>query len=246
MGVITNIKSLNGMGIYADRSPRSPSLQFRRYNLVYGFNGSVEEYPLPSVRKPRGREAHPKLPEGGAFEITLEDDTAFGCPTRPNGLEQRVLVFNSDYIERNLQWAAGRANPVFYIGADQAEAAAELTKNEGDIVKADTRKAAAAAAERAADKMFANLKRERAKSIASRLHLGNRKYEAPNLARDYEAWKDDDRPALTDDELKAAEDIRQMDEPMLASNRFHSTRVRSKRPIASLPRFASVALNSRA
>lgn len=214
MGMITNIKSLIGMGIYADRSPRSPSLQFRRYNLVYGFNGSGKSTLSRLFASLEAGEAHPKLPEGGAFEITLEDDTAFGCPTRPTGLEQRVLVFNSDYIERNLQWAAGRANPVFYIGADQAEAAAELTKIEGEIVKADTRKVAAAAAERAAEKTFANLKRERAKSVASRLHLGNRKYEAPNLARDYEAWKDDDRPALTDDELKAAEDIRRMDEPM--------------------------------
>jgi hypothetical protein len=136
MGVITNIKSLNGMGIYADRSPRSPSLQFRRYNLVYGFNGSGKSTLSRLFASLEAGEAHPKLPEGGAFEFTLEDDTAFGCPTRPTGLERRVLVFNSDYIERNLQWAAGRANPVFYIGADQAEAAAELTKIEGEIRRA--------------------------------------------------------------------------------------------------------------
>ena len=123
-------------------------------------------------------------------------------------------MFNADYIEQNLQWAAGRAKPVFYIGADQADAAAELTRIEGEIVKVEAKKEAAAAAERAADKTFVNFKRERAKSVASRLHLGSRKYEAPAFAKDYETWKEDDGAPLTDDELKAAEDTCRLDEPM--------------------------------
>lgn len=214
MGIIKNIKSLQGMGIYADRGARSPSLQFRRYNLVYGFNGSGKSTLSRLFASLEAGGPHPKLPAGGTFEVELDDGTAFECPINPVGLEQRLLVFNSDYIEQNLQWAAGRANPVFYIGADQAEAANELTKVEGDIIQADAKRDTASATEKAAEKTFANYKRERAKSVASRLHLGSRKYEAPALAKDYETWKDDDRPALTDDELKAAEDTRRLDEPM--------------------------------
>ena len=227
MGIITNIKSLQGMGVYADRSARSPSLQFRRYNLVYGFNGSGKSTLSRLFASLEAGGPHPKLPENGTFEVALDDGSTFGCPTNPLGLEQRLLVFNSDYIEQNLQWAAGRANPVFYIGADQAEAASELTKIEGDIIQAEARKAGAAATEKAADKTFANFKRERAKSVASRLHLGSRKYEAPALAKDYETWRDDDRPALTDEELKAAEDTRRLDEPMprLAPISFDKTTI---------------------
>ncbi|MGC8733162.1 MAG: AAA family ATPase, partial [Halothiobacillaceae bacterium] len=157
---------------------------------------------------------HPKLPESGTFEVALDDGSTVGCPTNFMGLDQRLLVFNLDYIEQNLQWAAARANPVFYIGADQAEVANELAEVEGKIIQAEAKKDAAAETERAAEKTFANFKRERAKSVASRLHLGSRKYEAPALAKDYETWKDDDRPALTDEELKAAEDTRRLDEPM--------------------------------
>lgn len=214
MGIITNIKSLQGMGIYADRSARSPSLQFRRYNLVYGFNGSGKSTLSRLFASLEAGGSHPKLPTDGTFEVALDDGSVFGCPVNPVGLEQRLLVFNSDYIEQNLQWAAGRANPVFYIGADQAEAANELTKIEGDIIQADAQKEAASTTQKAAEKTFANYKRERAKSVASRLHLGSRKYEAPALAKDYDTWKDDDRPALTDDELKAAEDTRRLEEPM--------------------------------
>lgn len=214
MGIITNIKSLQSMGIYADREARSPSLQFRRFNLIYGFNGSGKSTLSRVFASLEAGAPHPKLPDGGSFEVEMDDGTAFGCPTNPAGLEQRLLVFNADYIEQNLQWAAGRANPVFYIGADQADAAAELTRIEGEIVKAEAKKETAAAAERAADKTFTNFKRERAKSVASRLHLGSRKYEAPALAKDYETWKEDGGSPLTDDELKAAEDTRRLDEPM--------------------------------
>lgn len=227
MGIIKNIKSLQGMGIYADRGVRSPSLQFRRYNLVYGFNGSGKSTLSRLFASLEAGGPHPKLPAGGTFEVELDDGTAFGCPINPIGLEQRLLVFNSDYIEQNLQWAAGRANPVFYIGADQAEAANELTKVEADIIQADAKRDTASATEKAAEKTFANYKKERAKSVASRLHLGSRKYEAPALAKDYETWKADDRPALTNDELKAAEDTRRLDEPMprLESMSFDKTTI---------------------
>jgi wobble nucleotide-excising tRNase len=227
MGTIKNIKSLQGMGIYADRGARSPSLQFRRYNLVYGFNGSGKSTLSRLFASLEAGGPHPKLPAGGTFEVELEDGAAFGCPSNPVGLEQRLLVFNSDYIEQNLQWATGRANPVFYIGADQAEAASELAKVEGDIIQADLKRDTAAATEKAAEKTFANYKKERAKSVASRLHLGSRKYEAPALAKDYEIWKDDDLPALTDDELLAAEDTRRLAEPMprLQSMSFEKTTI---------------------
>lgn len=214
MGILANIKSLQGMGIFADRGPRSPSLNFRRYNLIYGFNGSGKSTLSRLFASLESGEPHPKLPQGGTFEVTLDDGAAFGCPTNPKGLEQRLLVFNSDYIEQNLQWAAGRARPVFYIGADQAEAAAELTRIEGYILKAEAKCEAAVATEKAAEKAFASYKRERAKSVASRLHLGSRKYEAPALARDFDTWKNYDGPKLSADELKAAEDTRRLDEPM--------------------------------
>jgi wobble nucleotide-excising tRNase len=102
MGIIKNIKSLQGMGIYADRGARSPSLQFRRYNLVYGFNGSGKSTLSRLFASLEGGKAHPKLPVGSSFEVTMDDDAAFGCPSNSTGLEQRLLVFNVDYIEQNL------------------------------------------------------------------------------------------------------------------------------------------------
>ena len=78
MGIIKNIKSLQGMGIYADRGARSPCLQFRRYNLVYGFNGSGKSTLSRLFASLEAGGPHPKLPAGGTFEVELDDGTAFG------------------------------------------------------------------------------------------------------------------------------------------------------------------------
>ena len=42
------------------------------------------------------------------------------------GLKGRVLVFNVDFIEENLRWKEGTANPVFYLGKAQVELAKKL------------------------------------------------------------------------------------------------------------------------
>lgn len=133
--IITNVRSMHGMGIFANRNAHSSSLQLRRYNLVYGFNGSGKSTLSRLFASLEAAALHPKLPIDCSFEVALDDGTVFGCPSKPSGLERRVAVFNADYIDRNLQWETGRASPVFFIGAEQAEAAADLTKIEAQIVK---------------------------------------------------------------------------------------------------------------
>lgn len=214
MGIITNIRSMKGMGIHADRNAKSASLDLRQLNLIYGFNGSGKSTLSRLFASLQVGAPHSRLPEGCSFEVSLDDGSAHGHPSNPAGLEKRVLVFNADYIEQNLQWSAGVANPVFYIGAEQAEAAAELTKIEGEIVQTETAKVLAVSAEKAAEKAFGTFKRERAKSIATHLHLGSRKYEAPAFSKDYDSWKDDTGTGLTDDEFRAAEETRRLAEPM--------------------------------
>lgn len=214
MGIITNIRSLKGMGIHADRNAKSASLELRQFNLIYGFNGSGKSTLSRLFASLQSGVPHSRLPEGCSFEVSLDDGSAYGHPSNPAGLEKRVLVFNADYIEQNLQWSAGVANPVFYIGAEQAEAAAELTKIEGAIVQTETARLLAVATEKTAEKAFGTFKRERAKSIAAHLHLGSRKYEAPAFSKDYDSWKDDTGTWLTDDEFRAAEETRRLAEPM--------------------------------
>ncbi len=226
---IENLRSLKGIGILADRDGKKPNLSFRKYNLIYGFNGSGKSTLSRVFASLEEGALHEKLPAGSSFEILLSDKTSLGCPEQPNGLERRVLVFNADYVERNLQWSAGLANPVFFIGADQADAAAELETSEAQVARDQVRKAAAEDAQKTANKAFANFKRDRAKITAAHLHLGNRKYEAPTLAKDYEAWATEDLVHLSDAQLKSSEDTRRLAEPMpkLNSVEFNATSIQS-------------------
>lgn len=105
------------------------------------------------------------------------------------------------------------ANPVFFIGADQAKAAAELAAVEERMVGLSAARKAAEDVYKSAAKVFAEFKRDRAKLTASRLHLSGRKYEAPALAKDHETWAADG-VTLTDAELDAAEATRRAAEPM--------------------------------
>lgn len=213
---IANLRQMQGVGIFSDRNARSANLQFRRFNLIYGFNGSGKSTLSRLFASLELGVLHTKLPNDCSFEVELDDGSAFGCPTKPEGLERRLLIFNSDFIDRNLQWAHGRANPVFFIGTDQADAAAELVRLEAKILGLETRHTAAELAEKVADKSLATFKRDKAKATALRLHQGNRKYEAPQLSADYASWASEPPALLSDDQLRAAEDTRKLAEPMPA------------------------------
>lgn len=212
--IIQNIRAVKGAGILAERSARSDSLNLRKYNLIYGFNGSGKSTLSRLFASLENGYLHPKLPHDCSFEIELDDGADFGIPLRPSGLERRVLVFNSDFIDKNLQWAQGRASPVFFIGAEQAEAAAELEASENRINELGGQRTLAGKARDHADKALATFKRDRAKLTAGRLHLGGRKYEAPQLIKDYEQWTAEATPTISDDDLKAAEDMRRASAPM--------------------------------
>ncbi len=209
--MISNISSLKGMGILAERAAKSPSLGFRKYNLIYGFNGSGKSTLSRLFASLEAGKIDPRLPTGGSFSFTMDDGTNYASSGSLIGLEKRVLVFNGDFIEKNLQWTLGKVNPVFFIGVDQAEAAAELAALEEKLSRLQIQRVQAEKAKDAAEKAFAGYKRDAAKLTAARLHLGNRKYEANHLQADYERWPETETTSLADGALTAAEDCLRVD-----------------------------------
>ncbi len=92
--MIANLRSLRGMGILADRNAKAASLQFRKFNLIYGFNGSGKSTISRIFASLESGELHPRLPAASSFEVSMDDDAIFGCPDKLKGLERRLLVFN--------------------------------------------------------------------------------------------------------------------------------------------------------
>lgn len=182
-----HIKRLNGLrklAVFDAYAPAAGEGHFYRYNLVYGFNGcgkttlsrifaSLEQGVL--VRD---------LPEGGEFEILLDDAATIGHGHNLDRLKGRVAVFNEDFVETNFRWREGSANPVFYLGAEQADLAETLRKTQAEHEAALKDRDKSTSEQTAAANRFATFKRDTARNIAEQFGLG-RGYVATQLDRDF-------------------------------------------------------------
>lgn len=240
---IKSFRSMKGAGILADISAKEARHEYLRYNLIYGFNGSGKSTLSRMLASLQQGFLPPTLPEGCAFEIEMADGTTFGAPSSLHGLEERVCVFNEDFVEQNLQWAEGRANSIFFISQSQAQLADELKAVEGRIPERATALTAAKALLAANEKTLTTYKRERAKVIAGALRLvGNRKYDATDLKKDYETKANDAATTVSEEALVSLDEIvkRSSPPPVLGSIELPYTTPQAH--AASARYFASLSL----
>ena len=207
MSEIKRIRTLKGVGVLADRAAGEAGPQFLRYNLIYGFNGSGKTTVSRAFSCLQSAALHNRLPADCSFEFELSDGTVLRAPGQLAGLEDRICVFNTDFIERNLRWTEGTAASIFYISEDQAEAAAALRTAEADLPIRNEALTAADAHRTRSTQALATLKRTQAREIAGKLHLSNRKYEAPALQSDYENLTFDTTSLLTPEQLEEFEAV---------------------------------------
>lgn len=211
MAIIRNIRQLKNAGVLAERKATSVNLELKQYNLFYGFNGAGKST-LSRVFATLQHAAKPeKLPDDCTFEIEMDDGVRYACPASLEGLEQRVCVFNQDFIASNLQWEAGEASPIFYIGTEQAEAAENLKAKEAALpaVIATAKGRADVLKER--DNAFTQFKRQLAREVSDRLRQPGR-YEATQLMADFNRGSDPNQ-LLSEADLDAAATTSQRAEP---------------------------------
>lgn len=207
MATIKRIRSLKGVGILADRSAKDALNPFLKVNLIYGFNGSGKST-LSRVFAclQKGKE-HDELPEGCRFEIELDDGAVLSSPSALAGLEQKVCVFNTDFVNENLQWASGTATSIFYLSQAQADLVAQLKALEAALPVKRANLDGTEKTAKASAKTYATYCTERAKTVHSARHMGSRKYEAPKLKADYENTQFDETSILDSGSLLALQDI---------------------------------------
>jgi wobble nucleotide-excising tRNase len=201
------------VGVFADvrAAPSSPA--FQKYTLIYGHNGSGKTTLSRLLSSLQHGSKDARLPEDAGFEVELDDGTVLGTTGTLTGLDGRLVVFNADYVSANLQWTDRTARPIYYIGTEQADAAAKIRELEAELPVRRSALQAAVKAAADADKLLATYKRDRAKLIASHLHARARKYEANHLAADYEANRHVGAETLTDAQLAALEGVLRLDAP---------------------------------
>jgi wobble nucleotide-excising tRNase len=206
MAFIKRIRSLKGVGILADKGAKDSGPDFLKANLIYGFNGSGKSTLsrlFASLQKGR---PHTQLPDDCAFEIELENGTIYGGPDKLKGLEDRVCVFNTDFVAENLQWEQGTASSIFYLSQEQADLIAQLKSIEANIPAKQAVFEGAMKTNKASSRNFSTYCTERARTVHSARHLGTRKYEAPRLKDDYSNETFSTSSVLTSEELLALQE----------------------------------------
>ncbi|MGH2396320.1 MAG: AAA family ATPase [bacterium] len=181
---IRRITSLKGLGVFRDYEATTDAPDLGTHNLIYGFNGSGKTTLSRVFSSLEAGSRRPELPTAGTFEVELSDGTLIKSTGRLNAVMGRLLVFNVDFIKDNLRWDDGTANPVFYLGKEQVEAASTLERVNTAIAALSADRATAAVTHDRADRTFADYKRDVARDIAEHLGLG-RRYDASNLVTDY-------------------------------------------------------------
>lgn len=92
MAIIKNIRQLKGATVLAERKSSTPSVDFKRFNLIYGFNGCGKSTLSRVFASLQQGARHQRLPDDCTFEIEMEDGVKYSCPKSLNGLEKRDVT----------------------------------------------------------------------------------------------------------------------------------------------------------
>lgn len=211
--IIRRISSLKGLAVFRDYAPPIDLPDFQRHNLIYGFNRSGKTTLSRVFASLEAGAVRSELPDGGQFEVELTNGTVISPTRAPDALKGRLLVFNVDFIEDNLRWKDGTANPVFYLGKAQAELVKKLEETEAVISALGPKRTEATRDHARKENAFTEHKRDAARLIAEQLGLG-RRYDATNLIADYRQASYDDKLKLSDVERQQLRAIINQDAPL--------------------------------
>src|SRR5882672_8440580 len=110
MPTLSTIDRLQNLAIFANYRWDKTLGEFKRYNLIYGWNGSGKTA-LSRLFASLASGTHPAFPLL-QYEVTL-DNVSY---TEKDAITTKVRVFNCDYIEKNLKVVDGHANPIYVLG----------------------------------------------------------------------------------------------------------------------------------
>ena len=208
--IIRRVASLKGLGVFRNYTVAADVPGLRQHNLIYGFNGSGKTTLSRIFGSLQMGAVHPELPVSGTFEVELSDGTSVKHPGPLDGLKGRLLVFNVDFIEENLRWKDGTAEPVFYLGKEQAGLAKELEEADAKLAALAPKRAEATNGHERKERTLTEHKRDAARLIAEQLGLG-RRYDASDLVTDY-------ANATYDEKLKLSEAQRQQQRSIITQD----------------------------
>ena len=185
MNMIARTTKIKNCPSFVDFRPSADLPEFKKYNLIYGWNGSGKtsfSRVLRSFELGENYYTHPeRVPE---FEFKLKNRNSIdknNLTAFPN-----IRVFNKDFIEDSV-FGTGGPKPIFFLGKESKEDKETITKIEGELQglkkDKDSKKTLLEKSKTSRDKLLS----EKARGIKNSLTTARldkyRNYERPNLEK---------------------------------------------------------------
>jgi len=122
--MIKKIKKIKKLGIFSDFNFDTTLPEFKRYNLFYGWNGSGKTT-LTKLFSSLGEGCSKEFEE---LEYEIEADT--GSFKNSDKFDKKIMVFNKDYVENNIEISGSKAKPIFILGAENKVIADQIEQDE--------------------------------------------------------------------------------------------------------------------
>lgn len=138
---ISRLAQFKNAGVWNDYSDSQGKNAFGKRNLIFGFNGSGKTTLSRIFASLEANNVEEKLPPTCEFIFEFSNKKKASAKDLSHPLKNNILVFNDDFVERNLLWSDSSANPIFYISKDSVEAVKELESVETKLgVESETLK----------------------------------------------------------------------------------------------------------
>lgn len=129
--MITKISKLKSFGIFHDFSWKTELPEFKKFNLIYGWNRSGKTtisriFASCEKKCVYDEEKFKQYPENGEFEIKTSDSaTIKNADVTTNVLP--IKVFNQDFIDDNISFdPSNSSKPIIYISEEDIESKKQL------------------------------------------------------------------------------------------------------------------------
>ncbi len=135
--MITKISKLKSFGIFYDFSWKTELPEFKKFNLIYGWNRSGKTtisriFASCEKKCVYDEEKFKQYPENGEFEIKTHDNTTLkNIDVATNVLP--IKVFNQDFIDDNISFdPSNSSKPIIYVSEEDIESKKQLEQLKTD------------------------------------------------------------------------------------------------------------------
>jgi len=122
--MIKKIKKIKHFGVFANYQTDSKLPEFKKYNLIYGWNASGKTTLSRLLRCFELKTTHSDFPQA-EFQLKTENGSI-----DHNGLDKlsNIRVFNQDFINENIFTKEDKVKPIYYIGEEDIKQKKQLEK----------------------------------------------------------------------------------------------------------------------